>query len=161
MRAVAANTRVGCIFLALATIAFGPAAAARDALSRVIEQGCFARHYTMSHLSAHPRQRVKAVWLSHEDGRTADGGTELTIAFQIDGTTFGSTAYCKGSRCVLEADQGAFMLQTNGSDLRLAVGSRLSVEGAHGFSPDLGRSMDDRVFRLHPADRSVCAAVTF
>jgi hypothetical protein len=135
-------------------------AAARDTAAAA-QAGCYARHYEAAHLAAHPAQRVEAIWLGRtpaSQARPVGHRTDSVLAFgfRLSGRTYSGMAYCRGERCEIEGDAGSFTLARQGRDMRLAVGSRLSLEGVHDFSPDLARSADDRVFLLHPASPRAC-----
>lgn len=123
---------------------------------------CYARSYEAAHLGAHPRQRVEAVWLAlSREPAPADVGNasvwDLTV--RIGTETFNGSAVCRGGICLVEGDGGGFSLRPVGRTLELRVGARLALEGDHSFSPDLGQSADDRVFRLDPAPAARCAAL--
>jgi hypothetical protein len=121
---------------------------------------CYARTYDAKHLAAHPRQRLKSISLAAAGHGNED---ELRYAFRLKSGTdhYTGLAVCrprgKGAHCLVEGDGGDFSLAPAGGGLRLTVGQRWIVEGAHGFSPDLARGGDDRIVLLRRAQPAACA----
>ena len=61
----------------------------------------------------------------------------------------------EAASCYLEGDGGRFDLGPSGKSLRLTA-ERIELEGGKGFSPDLAKGGDDRVFVLEPSPLATC-----
>ncbi|WAJ26985.1 hypothetical protein [Antarcticirhabdus aurantiaca] len=151
--------RLAAALLVGGLVSSAESAGARDAAAGRID--CFARSYDAAHHAAHPAQAVETIWLGHTPEAEADRPTGrvdavLGFGFRLGGEAYSGLAYCRSLRCEVEGDAGSFTLLRKGRSMRLTVGPHLSLEGADGFSPDLARSADDRVFLLHPAPAGTC-----
>jgi hypothetical protein len=88
---------------------------------------------------------------------------EVAFGYTLKGSPeiFASKADCdvvgELARCDVADDAGRFTLSPEGDHPKLIIGNRLSLEGQHGYGPDLADGDDDLVVQLHPAPPEACA----
>jgi hypothetical protein len=127
------------------------------------EPPCYSRRYESEHLRRHPRQRLLSLMLMPATV-AGEGDIELRFAFRLKGDpdAYAGLIVCReqgrGLDCLVEGDGGALRIDRAGNSLKLTV-ARWSVEGARGFSPDLGQGGDDRVILVHRAAAAVCGGL--
>jgi hypothetical protein len=156
---------IGRILAAIAVVAAAaPAAAGLIATHLAAAPGkpsCYARTYDNEHLRRHPRQRLLSLMLTPAIV-AGEGDIELRFAFRLkdDSDAYAGLIVCReqnrGLDCLVEGDGGALRIDPAGNSLKLKI-ARWSVEGARGFSPDLGHGGDDRIILVHRAPVAVCA----
>ncbi len=156
---------MGRIFVGIAVVAVAaPAAAGLIGTHLAAASGqppCYARSYESEHLRKHPRQRLVSLMLMPAVV-AGEGDIELRFAFRLkdDPDPYAGLIVCReqgrGLDCLVEGDGGALRIDRVGNSLKLTV-ARWSVEGARGFSPDLGQGGDDRVILVRRAPAAVCA----
>ena len=135
-----------------------------EALTR--PSACFARAYDAAHLAAHPHQTVIRFFVGEAGAAwrptQTPGHFNVAFGFQIVGRPdiYAGVGICtpNGDRaaCDIEGDGGAFTISRHDDGLRIDV-TRMEVEGANDFSPDLAAS-DNRVMLLRPAAATECSA---
>jgi hypothetical protein len=126
---------------------------------------CFARTYDAAHLAAHPHQTVTRFFVGEAGAAwrptQTPGHFNVAFGFQIVGRsdTYAGLGICtpSGDRaaCDIEGDGGAFTISRHDDGLRIDA-TRIEVEGANDFSPDLAAA-DNRVMLLHPAAAPACS----
>lgn len=123
------------------------------------KSGCYARSYSIDHLTAHPDQLVTAIALTPEDS-VADPMIGLWIDLKLRGDIAGTylgLGYCEaaGARlaCGMEGDAGSFTIspEKDGSILVEVGPYGMSFEAETGFVTLMGDRGDDRSFLLHPS----------
>jgi hypothetical protein len=125
---------------------------------------CHARTYDAAHLAAHPRQTVTRFFVGDPGAEwratLAAGEIAVLFGFELQGrsSVYTGIAVCEPAesrvQCAIEGDGGSFTLEANGDGLRV-VATRVQVEGATDFSPDIAQA-DNRVMLLRPAQASDC-----
>ena len=141
-----------------------PAARAADFLATTFAStdACFARRYDAAHLARNPAQRVASIFLVPTGHSDSNYAAILHLGFRLKGSPalYDGFAYCNskgaGAECLMEGDAGSLTLSPRQGGLRLTVGDFLVVEGEAGFSPDLAKDGDDRVFHLSAAPVGAC-----
>lgn len=164
MRPIWTTLWIGGLLAAPVLAGSAPAARAADFLSTTFAstESCFARRYDTAHLARHPAQRVASIFLVPTGHSDSNYATILHLGFRLKGSPalYDGFAYCNskgaGAECLLEGDSGSLTLAPRKDGLRLTVGDFLMVESAAGFSPDLAKGGDDRVFHLSAAPVGAC-----
>jgi len=140
--------------------------------------GCYARAYPAQHMALHPKQRVTSIGLGYaaeQGGKPSTVLVSLSLTIAGKKKAFAAYADCtdggQNASCSVESGEGNFLLMPAGQDIKLAVGSRLTLpiaewheeheekdEGGEilASSPDLAVGGDDRVFLLMPSPNDAC-----
>ena len=141
-------------------------AGAEPLYTRYLANGaCYQRFYEPSHLRTHPRQTISKfhVKAAKPDplANAHPSRFEVSFGFWVKNTgAYSARASCKSegsaAQCSVESDGGSFRIEPRGGTLAVMLGSRLSVEGDKGQSPNIA-SGDNRLMILPKAGKNeVC-----
>ncbi|MFO1203645.1 MAG: hypothetical protein U1E58_13515 [Tabrizicola sp.] len=121
---------------------------------------CYARAYSDSHLTQHPKQLVTEIAVQ-PDFSAADPMLVLHISLRLRGLPpagpFEAYAYCENEGghtlyCAMEGDAGGFQItpRKNGAILIAVSSDGMSFENSTGFATLRRNTGDDRNFLLTP-----------
>ncbi len=159
------STMVAVAVAVASTAAYSAAAAATPFFNSYLGSGrCYLRVYDAAHMRRHPSQTLsKFHVVAHEaDPLRAKRPREYTIRFGYwvkGGGIFDGLAACKsttaGEACSAEGDGGNFTLTPAGRSIKVMLSSRLGIEGAKSFSPNVG-THGNRTMLLPRASSGSC-----
>ena len=151
--------------LTLLSMAPSQAQAADILFNRYLAGGtCYMRLYDAQHMRRNPKQTLSKfhVVAMAGDPLKAQHPKTYTVRFNYwikNAGYYDGQATCNtlgaGATCSVEADGGSFVLTPQGKQLKVTLGSRLEVEGAKNFSPNVATSAN-RVMLLPAAPSGSC-----
>lgn len=165
--------------LTLASVLYAQVAGAKTLAEMVQKPQCFAAQYDSAHLSAHPKQKVRAVWVYVMPAKMADYTGEQKLTSGLDGmgsvmARFKNDRAFYGSdgvectvepdgvwHCGIECDGGQFTMQANQSGgilMKPTHDGYIRVTSCDEAPKQryIESADDQKVFSLRPAALSVC-----
>lgn len=149
--------RRSSVAVAVAVCVLPSLAIAEPFYSRYLAGGtCYQRFYEPAHLRAHPQQTISKfhVMAAKPDplAKSHPNRFEVSFGFWVKNAgAYSARAVCRAegnaANCSVEADGGSFRIEPRGDSVEVRLGSRLSVEGQKGFSPNIAKG-DNRIMIL-------------